>query len=83
MKKLTPDEVPRPGDWFFVFGGIGWIQLDTSPKPFFRMTIRQADKENKSPHFPIVIMRPNAIERLFGRAPKEKPNQHKMRKSGE
>ena len=81
MRQLQPDETARPGDWFFAFGGTGWIQLDASPKPLFRMTIRQADESNKAPHFPFIIARPNILERVFGVMPNWKPNQHKIRKS--
>lgn len=80
MKQLKPNETARAGDWFFVFGGVGWIQLDQSPKPIFRMTIQQMDKSNKKPHFPIVVMRPNYLERILGTVPTYKPNQHKIRK---
>ena len=81
MRKLQPNETAQAGDWFYYFGPGEWIRLDASPKPFFRMTIQEADDENKAPHFPIVIMRPNPFERILGTMPKEKPNQHKIRKN--
>jgi hypothetical protein len=83
MRQLQPHETARPGDWFYIFGTVtqtGWIRLDAPGMPFYRMTIQEADESNKAPHFPIVIARPNAIERLFGTAPNWKPNQHKIRK---
>jgi len=85
MRKLEPHETPRTGDWFYVFGSVtesGWMQLDNKPMPFKRMTIHEADESNKHPHFPIVIMRPNIIERILGIMPKDKPNQHRMRRHG-
>lgn len=82
MRQLQPNETPKTGDWFFVFGGTGWIQLDSKPMPFKRMTIAEADAANKSPHFPIIIARPNVLESLLGTPPNWKPNQHKIRKNG-
>lgn len=81
MRKLEPQETPQTGDWSYHFG-YGWIQLSEKPMPFKIMTIREADESNKHPHFPIVIMRPNFIERILGTPPKVKPNQHRIRKTG-
>jgi hypothetical protein len=81
MRQLQPNETARRGDWFYGFGNYGWIRLDAPTMPFYRMTIAEADASNKAPHFPIVIVRPNALERLLGIAPNWKPNQRKIRKA--
>jgi hypothetical protein len=81
MRKLEQHETPKTGDWSYHFG-YGWIKLSNKPMPLKIMTVRESDENNKKPHFPIVIMRPNIIERVFCISPKTKPNQHRIRKTG-
>ena len=81
MRKLEPDETPQTGDWSYHFG-YGWHQLSAKPMPFKEATIREQVNSHKTTHFPIVIVRPNFFERVFGVKPKVTPNQHRIRKTG-
>lgn len=66
MRQLKRNETARYGDWFLYLDpnprNYLWVRLDSNDMPAYRETIGQLEDGNKSPHYPIIIMRPTPEE---------------------
>lgn len=73
MRQLKPHETAKKFDWFYGFGGYGWVQLEADSMPLYRHSLKELDRENKAPHYPLIIVRPTERERKEGKKPNWKP----------